>query len=200
MSTFCTSCGSASTGAAFCTSCGTAMGSVVAPTAVTEEVAQTFTPVSDQTPSETDGDVAVVGNDAASRKKLLLIGAGAILFLGTGIGSFLAGKSSVDLKREQKVSYDSGFSAGDSVGYDRGFSEGDSAGFNRGDSAGYDRGYDAGDSAGYDRGYDSGKTVGCENVFSFYDGTYDYVAPYNPYGYYTSSKYPGRYYWEKSDC
>ena len=201
MSTFCTSCGAANTGAAFCTSCGVAMGTAIAATTTsTEEVAQTFAPVSDQTSSEIDGEVDAVGKDAASKKKLLLIGAAIVLLVGTGVGSFLAGKSSVDLKKEQKASYDIGFSAGDAAGYDRGYDAGDSAGYDRGDSAGYDRGYDAGDSAGYDRGYDYGKTVGCENVFSFYDGTYDYVAPYNPYGYYTSSKYPGRYYSEKSDC
>lgn len=205
MSTFCTSCGTASTGAAFCTSCGAAMGAAVAaPTTSTEEVVQTFAPVSDQTSSEIEGEVEAVENDAASKKKLLLIGAAVVLLVGIGVGSFLAGKSSVDLKKEQKASYDIGFSAGDAAGYDRGYEAGDSAGYGRGDSAGYDRGYDAGDSAGYDRGdsagysrgYSSGKTDGCESVFeaaNYADHLIEYF-PYNSYYRY------GRTYVSESDC
>lgn len=162
------------------------MGTAVPPVVTTEEVANVYAPTSNQVSNESDDSLASGLGGIESKKRLLLIGAAAILFLGTGIGSFLAGKSSVNLKEEQKASYDIGFSAGDSAGYERG------------DSAGYDRGYDAGDSAGYDRGYDSGKTAGCLDVFSFSDGTYDYVTPYNPNSYY--SKYPGSYYTEKSDC
>ena len=109
----------------------------------------------------------------SSKKKLILIAAAVVLFVGTGAGAFLAGKSSADLEKERKAAYDSGFS------------DGDSSGFNRGDSA------------GYDRGYGSGKTAGCREVFSFSDGTFDYLVPYDPNSY---DKYPGSYYTERSDC
>jgi hypothetical protein len=183
MNTFCTSCGAANSGAGFCTSCGTATD------ASTQTVASPSAPVTETAWSNSEGSVAFdnpslspeSGSDS-SKKKLILIAAAVILFFGTGVGAFLAGKSSVDLEAERKTSYDQGFEAGDTAGY------------SRGDSAGYSRG----NSAGYDRGYDSGKTAGCLDVFSFSDGTYDYVTPYNPNSYY--SKYPGSYYMEKSDC
>lgn len=182
MSTFCTSCGTASTGAAFCTSCGSAMGPEVKETAVAQtavsEVSMASTKVSEgESTFESESP-----SSPESKKKFLLIGAAAVLLLGTGIGSFLAGKSSVDLEKERKASYDAGYEVGDSAGYDRG------------DSAGYDRG----DSAGYDRGYDAGKTAGCLEVFSFSDGTFDYLIPYSPDSYY--DKYPGSYYHGKSEC
>lgn len=178
MSSFCTSCGTASSGAAFCTSCGTAMGTVTSPVAANVEAASVYKPTSESPSSEANEVVSATNGNPDSKKKLLLIAAAVVLVLGTGIGSFFVGKSSVDLEKQQKISYDAGLSAGD--------------------SAGYDRGYDAGDSSGYERGYKSGKTAGCLDVFSFSDGTFDYMIPYDPNSYY--DKYPGSYYTEKSDC
>jgi hypothetical protein len=96
-----------------------------------------------------------------------------VLFIGTGVGAFLAGKSYADLEAERKAAYDNGFNAGDS------------AGFNRGDSA------------GFDRGFSSGKTAGCREVFAFSDGTFDFLVPYDPNSF---NKYPGGYYTERTDC
>lgn len=197
MSSFCTSCGTASSGATFCTSCGAAMETAVTTSTRTEEMVQASAPDLKQMSTGMD-------DEASSKKKTILIGAAAVLLLSTGIGAFLAGKSSVDLKKEQKTSYDSGFSAGDTAGFDRGYDAGDSAGYDRGyaagDTAGYSRGdsagYDRGDSAGYDRGYSSGKTDGCESVFegaNYADHLIEYY-PYNSYYRY------GRTYVSKSDC
>ena len=188
MSTFCTSCGAANSGAGFCTSCGTPAATTSAP-APAPAPAPVVTPVTETAWSSPEESVESAqislspGNGLdVSKKKILVNAAVFVLIVGIGVGAFFAGKSSVDLEAERKTSYDQGFEAGDT------------AGFSRGDSAGYDRG----DSAGYDRGYESGKTAGCLDVFSFSDGTYDYVTPYNPNSYY--SKYPGSYYMEKSDC
>lgn len=182
MSLFCTSCGAASSGARFCTSCGTPApaptpGSAPAPTPAPTPV---VTPVTETAWTISEGSVASdfqssssENQAVSSKKKLLLIAAAVVLFVGTGVGAFLAGKSSADLEKERKAAYDSGFS------------DGDSAGFNRGDSA------------GYDRGYGSGKIAGCREVFSFSDGTFDYLVPYDPNSY---DKYPGSYYTERSDC
>jgi len=187
MNTFCTSCGAANSGAGFCTSCGTpavapAQTPASAPAPAVTPVAEAAWTISEASVTSENPLVPSESRAGSSKKKLLLIAAAGVLFVGTGVGAFFVGKSSVDLEAERKTSYDSGFEAGDSAGY------------SRGDSAGYSRG----DSAGYDRGYDSGKTAGCLEVFSFSDGTFDYVTPYNPNGYY--SKYPGSYYTEKSDC
>lgn len=203
MSSICPSCGAASSGAAFCTSCGTAIATPVA--AYSAEASETVVEPTDQ--SFSPGDVTETDYTTpmtSQKRKFLLVGAASALVLGIGVGSFVAGKSSVDLKKEQKTSYDSGFSAGDSAGYDRGFSEGDSAGYDRGysagDSAGYSRGdsagYDRGDSDGYDRGYNEGKTAGCQNVFD--NANYsDYLIGYYPYNSYY--RY-GRTYVSKTDC
>jgi hypothetical protein len=105
-----------------------------------------------------------------SKKKLILVAAAVIVFLGSSSGAFFLGKSSVDLEKERKIGYDSGYDSGDSAGYSRG------------------------DSAGYSRGY----TAGCENVYSFEDGTFDYITPYNPFNYF--NRYPGSKYRAKSQC
>ncbi len=203
MSSICSSCGASSSGAAFCTSCGAAMANSFNATAaessdVTED--SSFFSVSTEELTEEEESPS----KDSRNKKMLMIGASLVLFFGTALGSFLGGKSSVDLKKEQKISFDSGFKSGDSAGYDRGYSAGDSAGYDRGDSAGYDRGYsagdsvgyDRGDSAGYDRGYSAGHTAGCEYVFDN-AGYSDYLIGYNPYNSYY--RY-GRTYVSKSDC
>lgn len=174
MSTFCTSCGTASTGATFCTSCGAAMGTTAPTTTSTEEVSQIFADVADQTPIDTEGEVTKEDSNASSKKKPLLIGATAVLFLGVGIGAFFAGKSSVDLERERKISYDKGYSSGDLDGFDRG------------------------DSAGYSRGYGAGRVYGCEWVFD--QANYaSYVTKYDVYGY-AMGRFPGSVYVSKTNC
>lgn len=172
MSSFCTSCGAANTSSTFCTSCGAAMGAPIAASAPAASAPQEDALSSVLPLTEVDSSTESVGAGIdLKKKKLLKIGAVAVLVIGGGVGSFLAGKSSVNLKKEQKVSYDLGFNAGDTAGYDRGY--------NTGDSAGYDRG----DSAGYSRGYSSGYTAGCESVFD--NASYaDHLIEYYPGNYY----------------
>lgn len=167
MSTFCTSCGTASTGATFCTSCGAAIGTTVSGSANTDKTVHASEPVIAQTPIKIEGEVVSDGSDSSSKKKPLLVGAAAVLILGIGVGSFFAGKSSVDLEKERKAAYDSGYAIGDSAGFDRG------------DSAGFDRG----DSSGYSRGYAAGITDGCENVFEK-AGYADHLIEFFPNNYY----------------
>ena len=179
MSTFCTSCGAANSGAGFCTSCGTPATASVTSPAVTPTPA--VTPVTETAWSSPEESLESAqpsfspenGKDV-SKKKILVNAAVFVLIVGIGVGAFFAGKSSVDLEAERKMGYDSGFSAGESSGVDRG------------------------DSAGYDRGFSAGKTAGCRDVFSFTDGTFDYLIPYDPFT--SFDKYPGGYYTERSDC
>ena len=182
ISKFCTSCGAAYSGNSFCTSCG-AVQSVVEPTPAestsidTPKVLETSDAQlrSDGATQESQSDNATI---TKSKKKLILVAIAAIVFAGSSSGAYFLGKSSIDLEKEKKMSYDSG--------YDSGESSGESAGYSRGESAGYSRGYSV------------GETAGCEGIFSFSDGTYDYVTPYNPYNYY--NRYPGSKYYAKSDC
>ena len=183
MSNFCTSCGAANSGSGFCTSCGASIGAT-AQTAVSTPAptpAPAPTPVTETAWSNPDESVLagtssseLASGSDSSRKTILAIVATVVLFIGTGVGAFLAGKSSVDIEAERKTGYDSGFSAGESSGFDRG------------------------DSAGYDRGFSAGKTAGCRDVFSFTDGTFDYMIPYDPFS--SFDKYPGGYYTERTDC
>jgi hypothetical protein len=150
--------------------------SVDTPKVLETSDAQLMSDVASQEPQIFDG------TKTKSKKNLIFVAVAVIFFFGCTLGAFFVGKSSVDLKKEQQISYDSGYNAGDSAGYERG------------DSAGYSRG----DSAGYDRGYDSGKTAGCEEVYSFSDGVWDYMEPYDPYNSYNRN--PGSYYSSKSSC
>ena len=174
MSSFCTSCGAAYSGNSFCISCG-AVQSVVEPNSA--EITSFDAPKVLETP-----DVGLVSVKSAhesqlgdaiktkSKKKLISVVVAVIVFAGGSSGAYILGKSSIDLEKEKKISYDSGYDSGDSAGYSRG------------------------DSAGYSRGY----TAGCQSVFSYVDGNYDYVTPYNPYNYF--NRYPGSKYYPKSDC
>ena len=172
MSTFCTSCGAANSGAGFCTSCGTpATASVtspaVAPTPAITPITETAWSNLEESVDSAEPSVSSENGQDVSKKKILVNAAVFVLIVGIGVGAFFAGKSSVDLQAERKAGYDSGFSAGDSAGYDRG------------DSDGYDRG----DSAGYSRGYSTGFTAGCESVFN--NASYaDHLIEYYPTNYY----------------
>jgi hypothetical protein len=175
MSSFCTSCGATYSGNSFCTSCGAVQNVVepnsAEPTSVaTPKVSEAsdIGPVSAESAHESQlNDVTVT----KSKKKLILVAVAVLVFLGSSSGAFVLGKSSVDLEKERKIGYDSGYDAGDSAGYSRG------------------------DSAGYSRGY----TSGCENVYSFTDGLYDHLTPYNPSGY-LYGKFPGSGYHSRSEC
>ena len=208
MSSFCTSCGASYRGNSFCTSCGAVQRvvesnsaeptSVATPNVLDISDAQLMPDGVAHEPQISDG------TRTKSKRNLIFVAVAVVFFCGSTLGAFIVGKSSVDLKNEKKISYDSGFNAGDAAGYSRGdaagYSRGDAAGYSRGDSDGYSRGdsdgYSRGDSAGYSRGYDAGKTAGCEGVFSFSDGVWDYLVPWSPY----YSRKQGRYYTSRSDC
>jgi hypothetical protein len=184
MSSFCTSCGATYRGNSFCTSCGAAQ-SVVEP--ISAEPTAVATPKVLETSDAqlmSDGvnqEPQISGGTKTKNKtKLVLFAVAVIVFLGSSSGAYFLGKSSVDLETEKKISYDSGYSAGDSAGY------------SRGDSAGYSRG----DADGYSRGFDAGETAGCEGVFSFSDGVWDHMVPWSPY----YSRKQGGYYTSRSDC
>jgi hypothetical protein len=177
MSTFCTSCGNASNGETFCTSCGASVGNATAasPTTSAQGTAENTYGISTEQPNVVvSSDTAAAGTATSSKKKLLLIGAAGVLFIGLGVGGFFAGKSSIDLEKERKISYDKGYSSGDVDGFDRG------------------------DSAGYSRGYSAGKIDGCEWVFD--QANYaSYVTKYDVYGY-LMGRFPGSVYVSKTNC
>jgi hypothetical protein len=109
-------------------------------------------------------------SEPKGKKKVLVIAAIVLLFIGGTSGSFFAGKSSIDLKKERKISYDLGYESGESTGR----------------------------SAGYSSGFDAGEKEGCRKVFSFSDGEFDYITPYNPFNYF--NRYPGTKYYAKYQC
>lgn len=174
MNRFCTSCGMLFKGDSFCISCGKEQ-KVLSPDS--SELAPIDTSDSLETHKvQTIADAVSEENPinhgvkSKSKKKAALAAAALILFAGGSVAAYFLGKSSIDLEKERKISYDSGYNLGKSTG----------------------------DSAGYSRGYSSGKTEGCRGVFTFSDGTYDYVTPYDPYNFY--NRYPGSRYYAKSNC
>ena len=182
MSSFCTSCGNAMRGSAFCTSCGAVQNVVSSDSSAVSAVdTSVVLQTSDQQlPPEESSYGLQLSEDSEpkGKKKVLVIAAIVLLFIGGSTGGFFVGKSSIDIEKEKMTSYESG----------------EAAGYSRGETAGYS----SGESAGYSRGYDEGKVAGCESVFSFRDGIFDYVEPYDPYNRY--DRHPGGYYTSKSDC
>ena len=174
MSSFCTSCGNAMRGSAFCTSCGAVQNVVSSDSSAVSAVdTSVVLQTSDQQlPPEESSYGLQLSEDSEpkGKKKVLVIAAIVLLFIGGASGAFFAGKSSIDLKKERKISYDLGYESGESIG----------------------------DSAGYSRGYDAGEEAGCRKVFSFSDGEFDYITPYNPYNYF--NRYPGTKYYAKYQC
>lgn len=168
MSKFCTSCGTPNNGSSFCISCGAAAAKTTTSTPATE-VQEIKTPVSIET-NELVSPEIVVAKKRRGLKIALTMGTIAAAL----VGSFFVGRTSVDLEKERKISYDLGVESGESSGYERG------------------------DSAGYSRGLTAGKREGCRGVFEFSDGTFDHVVPYNPYSSY--NRYPGGYYTSLSNC
>lgn len=168
MSKFCTSCGTPNNGSSFCISCGATLAKT-----------NTSTPESELQELKTS-EVFEIAEPASQEVGVSKKGRGLKIALALGIviaalvGSFVIGRTSIDLEKERKISYDLGVESGESSGYQRG------------------------DSAGYSRGLSTGKTEGCREVFEFSDGTFDYMVPYNPYSSY--NRYPGNYYTSRSNC
>lgn len=175
MSQFCTSCGAQVSGAAFCTSCGAPQAASAAPPEVQTRVEpvnmtrpMTQTTVSDSTQP--------ASQSVSSKKKILAYAVAFIVILGCGIGGFFVGKGSIDLKKERSVAYETGYQEGQVAGYQEGQLNGISNGREM----------------GYNDGFKKGKTAGCNAAYSFFDGSWDHIVPYDIYarrmtgGYYNS--------------
>jgi hypothetical protein len=171
MSKFCTSCGTPSDGSAFCTDCGATTGIKTVATSNVLAPVDEAKAFSKLPPASLATESAQNPKTTGKNKKKVFVLLGLILILtGTGTGAFFAGQSSIDLENQKKISYDNGVNDGKRTG----------------------------DSEGYRRGLELGKESGCRKVFSFSDGTFDYLIPYDPNSYY--NKYPGGYYVSRSNC
>jgi len=94
------------------------------------------------------------------------------VILGCGIGGFFAGKASIDLKKERSVAYDAGYQEGQVNGISNGRE------------------------MGYNDGFKEGKTAGCDAAYSFLDGSWEHITPWNP----STNRTTGRYYQSRSGC
>lgn len=102
---------------------------------------------------------------------------GNLFYFNNGVGAFnLAGVSGDlgfcsntlwdnDFYNKQDLSYDTGYSEGNTAGYNTGFTAGQTDGYDTGYSEGNIAGYSAGQTAGYDTGYSEGNTVGYNSGF-----------------------------------
>jgi hypothetical protein len=171
MSKFCTSCGTSNDGSTFCTGCGAATGVASAAASVGFAQEAPFETEPRLSPDSLVPEVAQESMATKKSKKKIFVLVGVVLaFVGTSVGAYFIGMNSIDLENEKKISYDSGVSDGKRIG----------------------------DSDGFSRGLRQGKESGCREVFSFSDGVFDYLIPYNPNSYY--DKYPGGYYVSRSNC
>ena len=170
MSQFCTSCGAVDSGSAFCTNCGAAQ-----PARSMNQVADTAPSSVFSQPklSEVASSVPAVATETtATRKKFLLSALALIVFAGGSVGGFFLGKGSIDLKKERTIAFDSGFEDGRAEG----FSDGKDV--------------------GYDEGYADGERQGCRDAFSFSDGFWDHIVPYDT----VYQRMTGDYYKSKTSC
>jgi hypothetical protein len=169
MSQFCTSCGASNSGAAFCTACGASQSES---TPEVQKIAEPVDTVSHVIQANLT-DSTQVSNQKTSRKKKILISAFVfIIFLGCGIGGFFAGKASIDLKKERSIAYDDGYQQGQVNGISNG------------------------KEMGYTEGFSEGKTAGCDSAYDFYDGSWDFITPFDP----DSMRITGGYYNRRSSC
>jgi hypothetical protein len=171
MSQFCTSCGAQISGAAFCTSCGAPQAASAASPAIQTKVepVNIARPVTQMNVSESTQPAA---QNTSSKKKILIYAFGIIVILGCGIGGFFAGKGSIDLKKERSVAYETGYQEGQVNGISNGRE------------------------MGYNDGFKEGKTAGCDSAYSFLDGRWEHITPWNP----ATNRATGRYYHSRSGC
>lgn len=169
---YCIDCGAAlETGADFCISCGSSQ--------LTRGVVSNVSASSDEQSIHIANSTGSL--QARSSQKIATRVARAVALVlivsAVGAGAYFLGRDSVNKDEIRKEGYDTGYDKGTSDGYDSGKSAG----------------YQSGKSEGYSEGF----TAGCKSVFTFNDGTFDYLVPYDPYGY---DSYPGRYYIPSSNC
>ncbi len=134
MSQFCTSCGAQNSGSSFCTSCGTSLA-----TDVSQSVSSIATPSIAAQPLATSPMEASPSNNTSepkqkrsTKRKVLLSVLGFVLIVGGSVGGFVAGKASIDLKKERSVAFDTGYQEGNLNGYTNGNDEGYKQGYKDG--------------------------------------------------------------------
>lgn len=170
MSQFCTSCGAPNSGAAFCTSCGTSLA-----TGNPQPAAFAASQTSEPAPSvgmAPSPNISTPKQKGSTKRKALLSLLAFVVVGGGSAGGFFAGKASIDLENER------------SVAFDEGYQEGNLNGFNNGEDS------------GYNEGFREGKTAGCNAAYSFYDGNWDHIVPYDTY----LRRMTGGYYNSRTDC
>lgn len=160
MSLFCTDCGKPKKeDQQFCIFCGKSH--TVSVTKLAEVDLEPKEQLSELINTESPMDDEI--NTPLRSRAAVKISAGVLLIIGIGLGGFLTGKSSVDLKKVKESSYNDG----QQVGYVNGRTEG----------------FNSGKTQGYNDGFNEGKTAGCNSVFDLtgysavlgYDPTYDYT-------------------------
>ena len=104
------------------------------------------------------------------KRGLLRIGLIVVLIAAIGGGAFMVGRMSIDQDEIRRKEF----------------------------SVGYDSGREAGYVAGYGEGVTDGRKQGCEGVFEFTDGQFQYVTPYAPFNF--VDRYPGGYYASRDQC
>ena len=170
MSEFCTSCGAKNSGSAFCTSCGTSI-AAGNPQPAASAVSQSSEPA----PSvgiALSSNVSTPKQKSTTKRKVFFSIFGFAVIVGGSAGGFFAGKASIDLEKER------------SIAFEEGFQEGNLNGFTNGEDS------------GYKEGFREGKTAGCNAAYSFYDGTWDHIVPYDTY----ARRMTGGYYNSRTDC
>ena len=171
MSSFCTSCGATYSGNSFCTSCGAVQN-------VVETNSDESTSVATPKVLETsDLGLVSVESDHESQLDAVTVTKSKKKFVLVAVAAIVFVGSSSGAFFLGKSSVD----------------------LEKERKIGYDSGYDSGESAGYSSGYSSGKTAGCQGEYTFSDGTYDHLTPYNPSGY-LYGKFPGSSYTSRSSC
>lgn len=171
MSEFCTSCGAQNSGSSFCTSCGASLTAVTPPPS-TSNSNQTATESPTSIASSLNNAALPPGKQVSTKKKIVIGGLTFVLIAGISAGGFFTGKASIDLDKERSVAFDSGYEQGNVNGYSNG------------------------KESGYNEGFKEGKTAGCDAAYSFYDGTWDHIVPYDTY----SRGMTGGYYNSRIDC
>ena len=174
MSEFCTSCGAKNSGSAFCTSCGTSIAAGnPQPAAFGASQSSEPAPSVGIAPSP---NISTPKQKSSTKRKVLLSLLVFSVVGGGSAGGFFAGKASIDLEKERSVAFDGG--------YQEGYQEGNLIGFTNGEDS------------GYNEGFREGKTAGCNAAYSFYDGIWDHIVPYDTY----ARRMTGGYYNSRTDC
>jgi hypothetical protein len=171
VSEFCTSCGAKNSASSFCTSCGASL-KPVSPPSTSPNTHQSATGSPASIPSYLDKAALPQDKQVSTKKKVVIGGLIFVLIAGISAGGFFTGKASIDLDKERSVAYDSGYEQGNVNGYSNG------------------------KESGYNEGFKEGKTAGCDAAYSFYDGSFSHIVPYDT----VYRKMTGGYYNSRIGC